>query len=139
METYNPDDVSMTLGTTPIEGVMDGTFILIEPNAPDWKKKVGAQGNVARTRIEDESYRVTITLMGSSPSNKDLTGINKTDKATGQGQLPFLMEDLSGEDMFFATNAWIEGKPALSKGDDITPVVWIIECEKGEILIGGNA
>jgi len=139
METYNPDDVKMSLGTTAITGVMDGTFITIEPNAPVWKKKVGAQGNVARTRVEDESYRITITLMGSSPSNKDLTGILKSDKATGSGQLPFLMEDKSGEDSFFATNAWIEGRPSFSKADDITPVVWIIDCERGEYLVAGNA
>ena len=139
METYNPSDVKMTLGTTAITGVMDGVFITIEKSASDWKKKVGAQGNLGRTRIEDNSYRVTITLMGSSPSNKDLSGIRKVDRATGKGQLPFLMEDLSGEDMFFATNAWIEGNPPLSKGDDITPVVWIIDCEKGEGVIAGNS
>lgn len=139
METYIPDSVNMTLGTTAIEGVMDGTFITIEANAPDWKKKVGAQGNVGRIGIADESYRVTVTLMGSSPTNKALSAIRKIDKATGAGQLPFLMEDKSGEDAFFATNAWIEGMPSMSKADDITPVVWIIDCEKGELLIGGNA
>jgi len=139
METYLPSEVKMSLGTIPIKGVMDGTFITIEPNADTWKKKVGAQGTVGRTRIEDSSYRITITLMGSSATNEELTGAYLVDKATGAGQLPFSMNDNSGKDKFFATNAWIVALPAVSKSDDITPVVWIIDCAVGDNIIGGNA
>lgn len=139
METYLPSEVKMSFGTIPIKGVMDGTFITIEPGADTWKKKIGAQSNVGRTRIEDDSFRITITLMGSSETNEELTGAFLTDKATGAGQLPFSMKDNSGKDKFFATNTWIVALPATSKGDDILPVVWILDCERGENIIGGNA
>lgn len=138
MATYLPGKNSTIMGTHSIGGFMDGVFINIEPASDTWKKKVGGQGTVARVRIEDESFRVTLTLMSSSPSNKVLSGLFKTDKATGKGQLPFAFEDASSGDTFFATNSWIVAQPALGKGDDITPVVWIIDCEKGDLLIAGT-
>jgi hypothetical protein len=53
----------------PISGYADGTFVQVDPSGDSFAKKVGADGEVARSMSNDNTHTVVITLLQSSLSN----------------------------------------------------------------------
>jgi hypothetical protein len=116
------------LGLVPFGGYADGTFVEIAPNDADgFKKKVGADGEVSRSKSSDNTHQITVTLLQSSDTNAYLSGIRNADKLTGRSILPLAINDLSGGSMGFWPQAWIKGDPTWSYGKEDTERQWIID------------
>jgi hypothetical protein len=126
---YNPKKVVITFGGVPIDGYTDGTFINIAPNDVDgFKKKVGADGEVAWAQSSDNTHQITISLMQSSLSNTYLSGVRNTDKLTGKALLPLSITDLNGGSLHFWLFARIKGDPSSwGYGNELTERQWVID------------
>ena len=135
MKTYNPKKVVVTLDGVPVEGFVPGTFINIEPNDSDgFKKQVGADGEVGRAQSNDNTHKVTITLMQTSASNAHFSSVRKTDKLTGTSVHPLSITDLNGESLHYWPEAWILGDPTWSYGNELTERQWTLDT--GQIADG---
>jgi len=125
--TYDPKKVIVSYGGVPITGFAE-TFISITQPNDTFVKKVGADGEVGRSRSNDQTNEVTITLMGTSKSNAYLALMHAADKASNAGALPLLITDRSdGGCLFFWDAAWIKKNPDLEKGKEISDIAWVFD------------
>lgn len=124
---YDPKEVVITAGGLPIQGFAPGTFCVIAYAAEHWTKEVGADGEVARARTNDDTGSITITLMKGSPSNAILQALAAADLATGAGVVPVTVTDLGGGGGVVAPDAWIQKTPDLSFGAENGTVEWVFD------------
>jgi hypothetical protein len=124
--TYDPKKVIITLGGVPISGYADGTFVQIDPNSETWTKKVGADGEVARSLTNDNTHTIQITLMQTSLSNAYLRTVMNADKLTGLGMLPLSFTDLNTMEEYFWPQAWVSTDPSTGRAKETTDMQWTI-------------
>lgn len=135
---YNPADVSVIIGSHIVSGFADGTFIGIERNNDAFTRVAGADGENARSKSNDKSGRLTLTLLQTSQSNEVLSGFAAADEASNGGTFPFLIKDNNGNSLYAAEVSWVVKYPAVEYGKEISNREWVIET--GELIpfVGGN-
>ena len=125
--TYDPKKVIVSYAGVPITGFAE-TFISITQPNDDFIKKVGADGEVGRSRSNDQTNEVTITLMRTSKSNSYLALMHAADKASNAGALPLLITDRGdGGCLYFWDAAWIKKNPDDEKGKEMTDIAWVFD------------
>jgi hypothetical protein len=128
VKNYDPKKVVITFGGVPIMGFADGDFVESTPNdAEGYKKQIGADGEVGRSRSNDNTHTVVITLMQSSLSNQYLSGIRTADKLTGKMKLPLSITDLNGISLEFWPEAWLKGDPTWGYGKEMKERQWTFD------------
>jgi hypothetical protein len=75
IKTYAPQNVKIAWGGFPLTGFADGEFVTITPNSDLTDEVIGAQGDLALTKIANWTGTVTITLLQNSECNLYLSGI----------------------------------------------------------------
>lgn len=127
IKTYNPKEVVVACGTHIVSGYADDSFINIEPNGDGITKKVGCDGEVARSISPDNTYKVKITLLQNSDSNSFFSNIADYDRATGNGLFPVLIKDLRGGLLFATEAAWVIKKSPATRGKETNNREWEID------------
>lgn len=127
IKTYNPKEVVVACGTHIVSGYADDSFINIEPNGDGITKKVGCDGEIARSISPDNTYKVKITLLQNSDSNSFFSNIADYDRATGNGLFPVLIKDLRGGLLFATEAAWIIKKSPATRGKETNNREWEID------------
>jgi len=125
MKTYDPTEVQINVGTLTLTGFAEGTFITITRNTTErYKKKVGAKGEVSRSKVSDNSGTIEVTLKHTSPSNLQLYILDQI-----PATFPITVIE-NGETKFVAsaTEAWIEKLPDPEFSADESNPVWIFGC-----------
>ncbi len=127
IKTYNPKEVVVACGTHIVSGYADDSFINIEPNGDGITKKVGCDGEIARSISPDNTYKVKITLLQNSDSNSCFSNIADYDRATGNGLFPVLIKDLRGGLLFATEAAWVIKKSPATRGKETNNREWEID------------
>lgn len=127
IKTYNPKEVVVACGTHIVSGYADDSFISIEPNGDGITKKVGCDGEIARSISPDNTYKVKITLLQNSDSNSFFSNIADYDRATGNGLFPVLIKDLRGGLLFETEAAWVIKKSPATRGKETNNREWEID------------
>ena len=127
IKTYNPKEVVVACGTHIVSGYADDSFISIEPNGDGITKKVGCDGEIARSISPDNTYKVKITLLQNSDSNSFFSNIADYDLATGNGLFPVLIKDLRGGLLFATEAAWVIKKSPATRGKETNNREWEID------------
>ncbi len=127
IKTYNPKEVVVACGTHIVSGYADDSFISIEPNGDGITKKVGCDGEIARSISPDNTYKVKITLLQNSDSNSFFSNIADYDRATGNGLFPVLIKDLRGGLLFATEAAWVVKKSPATRGKETNNREWEID------------
>lgn len=127
IKTYNPKEVVVACGTHIVSGYADDSFINIEPNGDGITKKVGCDGEIARSISPDNTYKVKITLLQNSDSNSFFSNIADYDRATGNGLFPVLIKDLRGGMLFATEAAWVIKKSPATRGKETNNREWEID------------
>lgn len=138
MPTFDSQKVCVTYGGAIIAGFGENSKVKITV-PPTWLgPKMGTDGEGTRSKNNDNSATVEMTLMGSSASNDILNGFHALDKATNAGQLPLLIKDLSGSTVISGL-FWIEGLPEADIQREVTERTWVLKSDKAIYGLGGNA
>jgi hypothetical protein len=132
MTSYDAKKVVITFGAVPIDGYADGTFVDIAPNAEAFTRHVGADGEVSRSKNNDNTHNVTITLKQSSLSNEYLSTCNKADRLSGLALLPLTITDLNGATLYSWPEAWVE-VPSWGFAKENTDRAWVFHT--GQIAV----
>lgn len=136
--TYDPAKVIASWGGVPITGIADGTFLLAERNNPMWTTQTGSDGESCRSKSNDKSGKITVTLNQWSTTNDALSLATQIDEATNASALPFEIKDLNGTTLVYAEQAWPE-KPANAEfGREAGSREWVFQTGKLEMFVGGN-
>jgi hypothetical protein len=135
-KTYDPGKVIVTFKGQLISGFADGTFISAERAGDAFTKTVGSGGEVARSRNRDKSGTVTLTLMETASGNAILAAFANQDELLGTGQGVLFIKDLSGNELI-SGNAWIQKRPTMEKGKEVSNREWTFAVESLELFEGG--
>lgn len=129
VRNYDPNRLVMNFAGIIIDsGYADGTFLSIEQGADDYSVKVGADGEVVRTKMNNATATVTFTLQQTSVANTALAALRTLGRATSNGADvgPLFIQDLNGAALYTASKAWIVGPPGVEFGQESTNREWRI-------------
>lgn len=137
MKTYDPAKVLFSFAGSLITGYADDTFIEAERAEDGFTLLVGASGEGARSKNNNKSGTVTVTLMASSQSNDILSALAAADELAGTGVGALYLKELDGTTLVSAPAAWIKKMPSVSRGKEVGTVQWVFDCESMEMSVGG--
>lgn len=136
MSTYDPKLVVITFGGTPIVGFAEDSFVQCDPVEEGFTRKVGADGEVVRSKSNNNCYDITVTLLQSSLSNTTLTAAQNADYATGLGMLPLSITEITSGSEHFFPQAWVE-KPKFARGKEAGEQEWVFHT--GQAAVAATA
>lgn len=137
-KTYDPGLISCTWLGLVITGFGPDEFITAARNEDAYVLTVGTGGEACRSRNQNKSGRVSITLMASALINDALSGALQLDELFGAGVGPLLVKDNLGTSLIAAENAWLVKHPDNGFGKVIGTRVWVLDCERVDIHTGGT-
>lgn len=131
VKTYDPKLVLVTIGGVPITGFADGEYIKVTAHGDRYTKKVGSDGEVSRTRSNNDTHKITISLTQTSPSNSYLSQLLGLDRLANAGVRPIQITDLEGTTVLFWPEGWISKSPDIGFGKETGQRDW--EFDTGQI------
>jgi len=134
--TFDPKQVSVSLGGVSLHGFVPGTFIDIAYNADDAATVVGADGEVTRVLISDDSATMTVTLQAQSESNAFLAALRARDKLSGDGIVQCQVKDGMNSEVFSAM-AWVQAPPGVgyAGGGESPERAWVIGLGEATLIV----
>lgn len=137
MNTYDPKKVIFTFGGYAGHGYSDSTFIEVLRDEDGWSKKVGADGEVTRTRNNNQGGRVRITVQQGSAFNDILSALAAADELTATSVHTLQVTDLNGTSLEHSQNAWIVKYPDAAFAKESGDRVWEFDCDVLSRKVGG--
>ncbi len=137
LATYDPAKVIVTFFGNVLSGFADGAFVTAERNEDAFTLTVGADGEAARTRNQNKSGTVTLTLKQDSMSNDVLSALHAVDELSGTGVGPLLIKDLAGLTVVAAQNAYIKKVASAEFGKELSDREWVLEADNLQVFNGG--
>lgn len=134
---YDPGKITIMFRGKLVTAVADGTFVKAARAEKVFKTKVGAQGDVIRTRVRNKMGSVTVTLQSTSDTNTDFSTAIALDELNGTGYGTLLIKDNNGTTVIEAQTAWLDGPADFEAGDDSSNREYTIAC--GELKIWNGA
>jgi len=128
LKTYDPKKVLISLGSHPVSGYSDGTFVSIEASGDGITKKTGCDGEVVRSIDPDGSAKITLTVLQTSPTVAFCQQQYDRDRVTGEGTFPVLVKDMKGGLIFAAQDAWVVKPPNREFGKETNDREIEIDC-----------
>lgn len=109
--TYSCKKIVIAFGSHVVTGVDNDSFLTIAKQGDGVTSNVGAFGDIERSMDPNDQYKISLTLMWSSPTNDFLQEQYDYDNESCEGMFPVLIKDLRGKTLFQADEAWVV-KPA---------------------------
>lgn len=140
VQTYDPRSILMTVGGFPVTGLDDGVFLKVAMNDDAFSLKVGAGGEAARARSNNNSAEITFTLLQTSLCNDLFSGLYNAGRLVpGRTDIvPLLIKDLLGTTLFSAATCWIKKLPDAEFGKEISSREWVLETDDVFSIVGGS-
>ncbi len=129
IKTFDPKGVHLVYGGALITGYAEGSMIRVEYNEDRYNLTVGNDGLAMRNKTNNESGRITVSLMPNSPGNAIFQGAQDLDKRANAGALPLVLTDTSTGDKWTGEGAWIMKDPGRDMQKTIQAVEWVLECD----------
>lgn len=133
IKTYNPKEVTIALGNHIVTGYADDSFVTIDPNGDGVTKKVGCDGEIARSISPDDTYIVKLSVLQTSDTNSYLQQKLALDRKTGDGMFPILIKDLKGGMVFSSEAAWPSKPASRGYGKEAGNREWELHTGSGEL------
>lgn len=138
LRTYAPDLISVIIGDRPITGFADGEGVKVSRKNDSFTHVKGMTGESARTKSNDKSGEITLTLMQTSPDNEYLSQLALEDEITGQRPFNILIRDQNGNSLYEAETAWINKPADAMFGKELTNREWVIACTDIRMFSAGS-
>lgn len=138
LANYCPEDINCLAFGIPLNGFAEGTFITISKDKVPYGATETADGMTARLFTNSQTYTIQLTFHRGSTSNDVLTKLWQLDEITQKAKFPLFIKDLSGTDLFFSTNTWIESLPNMVQSSTFDSRTWILRSSQAVINVGSN-
>lgn len=138
VKNYDPAEVSLICGGAIISGFADDEFISVERNEQAYTRSSGADGEGTRSKSNDRSGLITLTLKQTSESNDVLSGFALADELNNGGTFPFLMKDNNGTTLHASEVTWVQKMPASARAKEAGEVTWVLESNELTMFVGGT-
>lgn len=138
LKTYDLKQVNVVFNGRVLSGAAESDFVTVEMNEDAWTHHVGADGEEARSRSNNNSGKVTVKLSQYSEDNRILSEFHEADKSSGSGVAALMVNDKSGLSMHGTDEAYISKAPAAGYGKTPGDREWVFNCANMKHFIGGN-
>lgn len=136
IKTYNPKQVSIIIGTRPMTGFADGSFVIVRRNSDSFTLQIGADGEGVRSKSNDRSGQLELSLQQGSDDNDFLSELAIADEVSNGGVVPLLVKDNLGTSLYAAESGWIR-KPADSEfASETGGRTWLFETAQLNVFVG---
>lgn len=137
---YDSNQVQVAFAGIPVQGYADGDFLTVTWETDSFSDVAGTDGDVSRSKTNDQRATVEIILMNTSPTNDLLSAVWQADLNTpgGAGVGSLLVTDLNGTTLLTAGNAWISKAPDITYGREANERTWTLRVDKLVAFVGGN-
>lgn len=139
LKTFDPKEVSIVIGGRAMTGIADGTHLTVSRNNDSYTLTVGAAGEGARSKSNDKSGTVVLTLLQTSSDNDYLSGLISADELNNSGIVPVAIIDNNGTTVVTAAEAWVRKPADLENADEASNREWTLECAELLMFLGGNS
>ena len=129
-QNYDSNEVSVSFAGRSIDaGRADGEFVTITFASEIFTKKVGADGEVTRSKTNDFSGSCTLKLLATSSGHQTLTALYATARAsaTGEDMAPLQIRDRNTGLEYHAEKAWIAKHGDVGFGKEVGEREWVID------------
>ncbi len=138
VKNWDPARIRITFAGAPISGFADGAFVTARRRNPTWTMVSGADGETARSKSNDKTGEVVITLLQSSQSNDILSAQALLDELTGNGVSPLLIQDLNGTTLLQEETAFVQQPADVTLAKEIEAREWTLLCSRLNMTVGGS-
>ncbi len=125
--------VTATFGPVILTEFAAGSSIKVARNEQAWTTQVGASGEATRSKSNNNTGTVTITLQQTSPSNKKLGTYARLDELSNSGKQPLMIVDQNGETVVACASAWIQKIPDIEYGPESSTREWVFETDNLDV------
>jgi len=136
MPTFDPKDVSVIAGGLPIVGFAPGSFVSITYDEDSFSLQVGADGAAVRSKSNNKSATINITLMHGAIANQILSGFRVADEAANAGIFPLLITELGTGTVHSAEAAWVQKPPDIDYQTEAQPIPWVLRTASMDQNVG---
>ena len=136
-KVYDPTQVGVIVGTSPINGLSNDSMITIEMEDPQYILSTDISGEATRCRVNKSIAKVTIKLTQMSPSNDLLSSYVELDRVSNAGVFPLMIKDNNGTSLFTSTAAFVEQVPSVEFANENKNREWVIKATNVTKFIGG--
>ena len=126
---YNSNEISITFAGFSIDsGRAEGDFVTTKYDSETFTKKVGADGEVTRSKTNNTSGTATIKVMQTSDGHRILMQLDALGRASANGSdiAEFQIRDRLGGILEHADQAWIEKAPDSPNGKEAGEREWTL-------------
>lgn len=135
-KNFDPAQLSVVFGITPIVGFAVDSMISIENENPQYNSNYDIHGNVTRYRVNKNTAKITVTLTQVSRSNDLLSNYVELDRVSNAGVFPIMIKDPNGTTLFSFREAWVKQVPIIDYGEEAKNREWVIEASGVSRYIG---
>lgn len=136
-KTFDPAQISVVFGTSPVVGFAEDTMINIEIEDPQYNNNTDIHGNVTRYKVNKNTAKITLTLTQESSSNELLSNYAELDRVSDAGSFPVMIKDPNGTTLFTSTSAYVEQIPTIEYGAEAKTREWVVKATSVTKYIGG--
>ena len=136
-KVYDPNQLSVIFGVSPINGFAEDTMLSIDVEDPQYNLSTDIHGEATRFKVNKNQAKITITLTQSSLSNDLLSSYVELDRQSNGGVFLVMIKDTNGSTLFSSTASYIEQVPTVDFGNDSKNREWIIRATNVTKFIGG--
>jgi|JFJP01.1.fsa_nt_gi hypothetical protein len=137
IKVYDPTQVGVIVGTSPINGFAEDSMITIEMEDPQYVVATDISGSPTRFKTNKALAKVTIRLTQTSPSNDLLSSYVELDRISNAGVFPLMIKDNNGTSLFTSTAAFVEQVPSVEFANENKNREWVIKATNVAKFIGG--
>ena len=134
--TFNPKLSQCVWGGKLAQQFAPDSFVKITRNEDMYNLVVGVDSLGTRTKTNNYSGRIEVTLQQGSPTNDDWNAIVTADEVADEGALPFYFK--SGNFICTAVTAWCVKRPEAEFANTSGTRVWVLETDYLTITNGAG-
>jgi len=135
-KTYDSKQISLIVGTKPLTGLADGSFVTVRRNSDAFTTQVGADGEPVRSKTNDRSGEYEFVLMQGSDENDFMSELALADELSNGGVIPVLVKDNLGNSLYVSESAWIKKVPDSEFAKENGQRTWIMSSGNVNIFVG---
>ena len=133
---YSFTNVNVIFGILEVQGFAEGDDVVnIVFDTEQFTDTAGAKGDVTRTQTNDNRATVTVKLLQTSQSYKDLMNLYNIDRESGANVSPLTVINKETGETFVGNNAWINKAPDIVRGQNANTVEFNFRVDFGTMVV----
>ena len=137
-KNYDVRDQTTIVDGNIISGYASDSAVNITFNSDHYTFQPGIDGEITRSRTNDNSATITVSLMQTSESNKIFSDLAKKDKESNSGRFTYETTDINGNN-FFSNNCTLQKSADIDYQGEAQTRSWILHAPQLEYEnVGGG-